>query len=146
MTRKKLLRSLVQVQDVKIMAIYLNKSKVHTNLQNEQPVLYNYVTNILLDRIMNKNLVDKKQKISLIAAKRETNKFLNQNFKNYLQKQIENKHKLKIEVIIQTPANEKALQAVDFVSWGIFRKYERNDDTYYDIIKGNIVEENGLFK
>ena len=37
------------------------------------------------------------------------------------------------------------LQAVDFASWAIFRKYEKNDDSYYRIIKGKIIEENPLF-
>jgi len=37
------------------------------------------------------------------------------------------------------------LQAVDFVSWAIFRKYERNDYEYYDVIKDKIVEEKLLF-
>ena len=37
------------------------------------------------------------------------------------------------------------LQAVDFVSWAIFRKYEYGDDSYYNLIKNKIVEENPLF-
>ena len=46
---------------------------------------------------------------------------------------------------VKTPAKQKALQAVDFVSWAIFRKYEYKDDTYYNLIRGKIVEENPLF-
>jgi len=42
-------------------------------------------------------------------------------------------------------AEQKALQAADFVSWAIFRKYEYNDDNYYNLIRGKIVEENPLF-
>jgi len=38
-----------------------------------------------------------------------------------------------------------ALQAVDFASWTIFRKYEYGDRTYYEILKPKIVEENPLF-
>jgi len=39
----------------------------------------------------------------------------------------------------------QALQAVDFVSWAIFRKYEYGDEFYYNIVKGKIIEENPLF-
>lgn len=46
---------------------------------------------------------------------------------------------------IRTPFEEKSLQAVDFASWAIFRKYEHGDDYYYKAIKGIIVDENPLF-
>ncbi|MEK7160234.1 MAG: DUF3800 domain-containing protein [Patescibacteria group bacterium] len=142
-TRKRLLRLLVD-KEVAIMTIFLNKSKVYTHLQDEKHVLYNYVTNILLDRIMTKHL-DKDKEIILIAAKRETNKFLNAGFKDYLENQLKNKHKALITIEIKMPSEEKALQAVDFASWSIFRKYEHGDDSYYKLIKKIIVEESPLF-
>jgi hypothetical protein len=132
-------------KDCSIMTIYLNKSKVYTRLQEEKHVLYNYVTNILLDRIMCKKLIPKTENVTLVASKRETNKFLNENFKDYLKGQVSNKFKIKIEVEIKTPSEEKALQVVDFASWAIFRKYEKADNTYYDLIKKIIVEESPLF-
>lgn len=143
-TRKRLLKKLAEKQCT-IMTIYLNKSKVYTHLKEEKHVLYNYVTNILLDRIMTKRLVDLDGVVFLIAAKRETNKFLNNNFRDYLKKQIKDKHGIKIEVDIKASNEEKALQAVDFVSWAIFRKYELKDDIYYSLIKKKIIEENPLF-
>lgn len=54
-TRKKVLQSLSN-RDISILCIYLNKEKVYTKLQNEKQVLYNYITNILLDRIFTKKL------------------------------------------------------------------------------------------
>ena len=123
----------------------LNKKKVYTQLQNEKSVLYNYVANILLDRIYAKKLISTVQPIELIASKRETNKFLNENFKNYLCQQVKNRHQLNIKVTIKSPSEEKSLQAVDFICWSIFRKYEHKDDSYYKLIKAKIVEENPLF-
>lgn len=130
---------------VSVMAIYLNKSKVYTKLQDEKAVLYNYVTNILLDRIMTKRLVDKEQPIELIASRRETNKFLNKNFSNYLEQQVRQNHGLQLRVSIKTPQEEKCLQAVDMVSWAIFRKYEYGDESYSKILDPIIVEESSLF-
>lgn len=132
-------------RDYKVLIIYLNKKKVYTKLQNEKSVLYNYVTNILLDRIFSKKLIPLEEKIKLIASKKETNKFLNENFKNYLKSQVRNIHKINLEISIKTPFEEKALQGVDFVSWAIFRKYEFGDDTYYKLIKKQIAEESPLF-
>lgn len=143
-TRVKLLTLLSQ-SICFIMAIYLKKAKVYTHLRDEKHILYNYVANILLDRIATRKLLNTTTNIILVAAKRETNKFLNANFKNYLQKQLDSKHKLIMKIEIKTPSEEKALQAVDFASWAIFRKYEQDDLYYYDLIKKVIVEERGLF-
>lgn len=55
------------------------------------------------------------------------------------------RHKVNIQIDIKTPAEEKSLQIVDFASWAIFRKYEKMDSGYYDMIKNIVVEENPLF-
>jgi len=141
----KLLKHLNE-KDVHIMTIYLNKNKVHTDLQDTKTVLYNFVTNILLDRIFTKKLIPVGEKIVLIASRRETNKFLNQNFKDYLKHKTNINHKLKISIEIKTPSEEKCLQIVDFVCWSIFQKYEKWDESYYNMFKDKIIEENWLYK
>ncbi|OGZ63827.1 MAG: hypothetical protein A3A98_00885 [Candidatus Staskawiczbacteria bacterium RIFCSPLOWO2_01_FULL_40_39] len=143
-TRQRLLKRLSE-KDCTIMTIYLNKSKVFTKLQDEKQVLYNYVTNILLDRIYTKRAVSNDKEIELIASRHETNKFLNENFKDYLHRKVRDNHKGIMMISIRTPAEEKVLQAVDFISWAIFRKHEKHDDRYYNIIKNKIVEENPLY-
>ena len=85
------------------------------------------------------------KEIFLIASKRETNKFLNENFLSYINSQVNNKQDVKLKVKIKTPAEEKCLQIVDFVSWAVFRKYEFGDESYYNLIKEKIVEENTLY-
>jgi len=127
------------------MTIYLNKRKVYTHLQDEKHVLYNYVTNILLDRIFSKRFAPETEHVTLVASKRETNKFLNENFSSYINRKVTNTHKIKFTVQIKTPAEEKSLQVVDFVSWAIFHKYEYGDYSYYDLIKDRVMEENALF-
>ncbi|MFA5351930.1 MAG: DUF3800 domain-containing protein [Candidatus Gracilibacteria bacterium] len=144
-TRIRLFNFLNQ-QDISIITIYLKKDKVYTQLQDEKQVLYNYITNILLDRVLTKKLIPLKSKIQLIASQRETNKFFNQNFKQYLETQVRNNHKIDFAVKIKPSSQEKCLQIVDFACWAIFRKYEKNDESYYNIFKQKIVEENSLFK
>lgn len=143
-TRQRLLAGLA-TRDCEVMVIYLNKTRVYTRLQDEKAVLYNYVANILLDRIIRRGLVQKNEQIHLIASRRETNKFLNQNFQAYLHRQVTANHELDIVVEIKTPAEERVLQAVDFVSWSVFRKYQSNDDSYYNLVRNKIVEERPLF-
>lgn len=143
LTRKRVLK-LISEKECSIMCIILNKEKVYSNLQDEKQVLYNYVTNILLDRILNKKLIENNEKTVLTASRRETNRFLNENFKRYLTEQTKRKEEIIVE--IKTPSEEKGLQVVDFASWAIFRKYENKDEIYYSIIKDKIIEENFLFK
>ncbi len=144
-TTKQQLLNALNGKDISIISIYLKKSKVYTRLHDEKHVLYNYVTNILLDRICTKKIIPIADPILLIASRRETNKFLNQNFCNYLSSQISNNHKLKISISIRTPQQEKCLQVVDCVCWSLFRKREHEDESYSNIIKSKIIEESPLF-
>lgn len=143
-TRTRVLQQ-VAAKDCSILAIIVNKQKVYTKLQDEKAVLYNYVTNILLDRLFNKKPIPTDQPIIMLASRRETKKLLNENFKTYLQSKITDNHKLKLSIEIASPAKEKSLQVADFVSWAIFRKHERGDSTYYNLIKAKIIEETPLF-
>jgi len=144
-TRKKILGLFHEKKIADVITIYLDKKKVYTKLHDEKHVLYNYVTNILLDRVCTKKLIPTDEKIKIIASRRETNKFLNSNFSSYIKNQAKNNHKLDIEINIMSPSQEKGLQIADFISWSIFRKYEHGDDSYYNLIKQEIVEENPLF-
>ncbi len=143
-TRQRLLKEL-QSADCKIMAIVLNKKRVYTKLQDEKAVLYNYVTNILLDRLFTKKPFDMSKKVILLASRRETNVFLNENFKNYLSERTTSNHQIEMEIRITKHHEDRALQVADFVSWAIFRKYERGDDSYYNMIKELIIEETPLY-
>jgi undecaprenyl pyrophosphate synthase len=143
-TRRRLLKKLSE-KECKIMTVFLDKEKVFTRLNDEKEVLYNFITNILLDRIFNKKLVDVSIGLQVIASRRETNKFLNENFKNYIKNQMMSYNNISIAIDIKTPHQEKILQLADVVSWAIFRKYERGDENCYKLIKGKVVEENPLY-
>lgn len=144
-TKKRLLRRLAEVEDLQILCIILNKKKVYVDLQNQKNYLYNYTANILLDRLHNKSLISNQEKIRIVIDQRETNKFLKKNFENYLTDNLVKRGNNSFEIKIRPSHAEKCLQAVDFVSWSMFRKYERNDYEYYEIIKNKVIEENLLF-
>ena len=142
-TRQRFLKRLAKL-DVYVMSIYLNKSKVYTKLQNEKHILYNYVTNILIDRIVTKKLLPQHTPIQFIASRRETNKILNQQFEDYLHNQMVD-HPYDISVSIKTPSQEKWLQVVDFVSRATFQKYEHQDESYHKLFSSLVIEEQWLF-
>jgi len=143
--RKKLLTELArQGENVGVIAIYLNKKKVYTHLRDQKHVLYNFVANILLDRIYSRHLLPG-ECVEVIASRRETHTVLNQGFTSYLESQIVNNHHVQVKVRIETPSREKCLQLADFASWAIFRDREHKDDTYRNIITDIIIEDRPLF-
>lgn len=141
--RMRMLQGIAQHRDISVMLIRLNKKRVYTQLKDEKHLLYNYVTNILLDRVATKKLVPTDRPVKLIASRRETNRFLNDNFVSYLNRQ--QKESLILRPEIKTPAEEKGLQAVDFISWAAFRYYEHCDESYFRRIEHLVVENNQLF-
>lgn len=143
-TRKKLLSELSR-KDVVVVSIYLDKTRVYTKLQDEKHVLYNYVANIVLDRVCTKQLIPIDETIEFIPAKRETNKFLTENFVSYVSGQMSGRHGLKLRILPKYPQEEKCLQVADHVSWALFRRREHGDGSYADIIADKVAEESPLF-
>ena len=139
------MRSLSEIEDLKILCIILNKRKVYIDLQNPKSYLYNYTANILLERLNNKKILNPKDEVKIYIDQRETNKFLKKNFEDYLKSNLKKWDNGKIAIKIKPSHTEKCLQAVDFISWAIFRKYERGDYEYYEVIKNKIIGENLLF-
>ena len=134
-----------ELDDIKILCVLLNKKKVYIDLQNQKNYLYNYTANILLDRLHNKEIFAGDEVIRLFIDQKDTNKFIRDNFESYLNAKLNNWQNDNITIKIKPSHTEKCLQAVDFVSWAIFRKYEMGDYEFYDIIKDKIIEEKLLF-
>lgn len=140
-TRKRLLRMADALRDLKIMCTVLEKKKIHIDLQNQKQYLYTYTANVLLENLYGKKILRKGEPIHLFVDRKETKKKLRTDFINYLTESVEGKHEGKFSVILHSSHENKSLQAVDFISWAIFRKYERGDFEYYEIIKNKIIDE-----
>lgn len=143
-TIKKLLNLIVYRSKAKIIIIYFDKSKVYTKLDDQKHILYNILTNMLIDRLYESRLVPSNKTVRIIASRRETSKFLNSNFKSYLKNHAKGKHNFDIQIDILPSYAEKGLQVADLISWSIFRKYEYGDNSYYDILRPSIIKENGV--
>lgn len=145
MTRKKMLRMLNEIKDVQVMTVVLNKEKVHISLREQKNILYNYVANILLEKIHKTPNFNNEQIIELVVDRKDTKKSLRKNFIEYLTASIKGRGVKDCKIELHSSHDNKSLQAVDFVSWAIFRKYEYADFEYYEIIKDKIFEEYVLF-
>jgi len=144
-TRKRMLRALSEIDDLKVFSVILNKKKVHIDLQNQKNYLYNYTANVILDRLIASKRIDRDSHIFLVVDRKYTKKNLRENFITYITEAVKKKRGGKFEMTLAASHDEKGLQAVDFISWAIFRKYERGDYEFYEIIKDKIIDERLLF-
>lgn len=83
-------------------------------------------------RSIEKVIANRHKNMKVIVEKRETNKYLNSKFMRSVDVK---------DIKLEKPSSEKCLQAVDFISWSIFRKYEHSDPTYFNLIKSKIKKE-----
>ncbi len=141
----KMFQLLSEIKDLKIVTIVLNKNKVHSNLQSKKNYLYNYTANIVLDRLINTKIINKDKYIYLVVDRKDTKKNLQENFISYITEGMNIRQYNNFRMSLVASHEDKGLQAVDFISWAIFRKYEMNDCDFYDKIKDKIIEEKPLF-
>ena len=144
-TRKRVLKELSKIDDLKIFCTILNKKKVYVDLQNQKNYLYSYTANILLDRLHSKAIIDLNEPLHLCVDRKDTNKNISKNFEQYIEQSLKEKRLGIVSMESKASYSDKSLQATDFLSWAIFRKYERGDSQYYEIIKDKIIEESLLF-
>ena len=144
-TRLKILRLLAEINGLQVMTVILNKEKVYIDLQNQKNYLYNYTANILLDRLYSKDFISKEENIDLIVDRKDTKKSLRDNFVKYLTESMEKRRGGKFKIALYASHENKSLQAVDFISWAIFKKYEHGNYEFYEIIKDKIIDERLLF-
>lgn len=144
-TRRRMLKNISEVKNLKILTVILNKQKVYVDLQNQKNYLYNYTANILLERLHKSGAVEDNDPIHLYVDSRDTKKTLRENFINYLTDSMKKRRDCRFEIKLHASHENKSLQAVDFISWAIFRKYEKGDFEFYEIIKDKIIEERPLF-
>jgi len=144
-TRTRMLQKLNELEDLKVLTVILNKKKVYVDLQNQKNYLYNYTANILLDRLDSNRILGEGETIELFIDRKDTKKKLRENFIEYLGRGMTTRHRGNFSVELHKSHDNKSLQAVDFISWAIFRKYERGDFQFYELIKSKIVDERLLF-
>jgi len=130
-----------QIENVKfgIYTLILNKARVYKDLQENKEKLYNFVSKFLLDKCPFKEVKDK----IIITIDRSKNKEEVKEFNKYLLIQLEGLLPLKTPLEIYHPRSyeSKGIQAADMFSWGIFRKWERQDWEWYNVFKTKIMFE-----
>ena len=96
-----------------------------------------------MKKIYADGVIKETDNINLVASLRNTSKKLNDDFSSNI---LGSTKKVKFNISIVMASVNKCLQAVDFVSWALWQKYENGDETYSDIITDKIVKEYVMHK
>lgn len=135
-------------QDVKVYSYILEKPKVMPEKRKERGDFYmsnlRYAIECLLDKLSLKtNIIIITDKLPLAKDKKTKVKALKTGIKDYL-----NRHALscQYDIFHHCSASSANLQIVDYISWAIFRKYERSDDSYYQKISQYLIDEEVMTK
>ncbi|MEW6262162.1 MAG: DUF3800 domain-containing protein [Thermodesulfobacteriota bacterium] len=126
-----------------IYALTLNKSRLYPELQKKKEITYNYLARLIMDCIP---LESASEGVNLILDKRKSRPEI-LDFNHYLTKAFADR--LHPNVIFRITHEDSAanlgLQAVDMFCYGFFRKYEKSDDTWFNIFKGKVLYDTVYF-
>lgn len=136
---KKYLYSKIDSIDFEIYSITLNKTRVYENLKRDKERVYNYISRLVLDKIPF-NMAN--LKINFIVDRSKTKKNIFE-FNQYVIRQIKSRFDLSVPIEIHhyNSKNNFGLQIVDLFCWGIFRKYEKNDLSWFSVFESKVKYE-----
>lgn len=133
--------NLLSQEDIKICCVVINKNKVYKYLRKRKEKLYNYIVKHILINIEPFLSHD----VNIVIDKRCRKRLVRQDLNNYIKKVINLNNRMNIRVSHIDSQKSEELQALDFICWSIFRKYEHDDISYYEIIKNKILSETQLW-
>lgn len=122
-----------QLQGLKfgLYSLTLNKRRVYEKLTKEKARVYNYVARLVLDKIPFEKALTR---VELIIDKSKSKPEIKE-FNSYIVKHLEGRldPKIPFDIYHKFSYESFGLQAADMFCWGIFRKYEKKDLTWFNI-------------
>jgi hypothetical protein len=111
----------------------LEKPKVLPTKRKEKDKFYIDNLNLAIQQLLDKLKIDKNfviitDRLPVQKNKRQQVGALKKGIKRYLKK---NNLEIRYDIFHHCSASSVNLQIVDYISWAIFRKYERGEDSYY---------------
>ena len=133
---------------VKVYSYILEKPKVYPQKRKEKERFYIDNLNYAIQRLLGKLQIDKNfiiitDRLPVQKNKKKQIGALKKGIKEYIKS---NQLDIRYDIFHHTSASSTNLQIVDYVSWAIFRKYERGDSGYYDKVKTYILDEELMTK
>ncbi len=116
----------------------VRKARITQNLRNAPyGIAYNYFAGSLLCKLHNGEM---NFPTTLVVDQRNKETHAHMPFDGYIQTRIitDCNHEHAFAIRHEESHRWLGLQAVDFISWGLFRHHEHSDDRFYNIIKPNV--------
>jgi len=109
---------------------------VYKSLAKQKDRVYNFIARNVLDRIP---IEGASSRIELLIDRSKSKKEIRE-FNEYIIGQMKGRidPRVPLDVYHRTSHENLGLQAADLFSWGIFRKYEKNDEEWFTIFKTKV--------
>lgn len=133
---------------IKIYSYILEKPKVLPQKREEKGEFYTanltFAISRLLDKLkINNNFIIITDRLPVQKNKNNQISAIKKGIKGY----IKNNHlNIRYDIFHHSSASSVNLQIVDYINWAVFRKYEKNDESFYNRIKKYILDEEVLTK
>jgi len=133
---------------VKSYSYILEKPKVDPSKTNEKDKFYidnlNFAIHKLLDELdIKKNFIVITDKLPVHQNKNRQIAALKKGIKEYIKtKQLD----IRYDIFHHCSASSVNLQIADYISWAIFRKYEKNEESFYKKIEKYLIKIDEMTK
>src|SRR3989304_6222077 len=133
---KRYFYNLVSSVPFDIYALTLNKKRVYNELTQKKDRVYNFIARNVLDRIPFDNTL---KRIEFIIDKSKNRREIGE-FNDYIVRQLKGRldPKIPLNISHHTSIENLGLQAIDLFSWGIYRRYERAANEWYNLFKARV--------
>ena len=140
--------STFNIDSVKAYSYILEKPKVEPTKRQEKDRFYidnlNLAIQQLLDKLkISKNFIIITDRLPVQKNKSKQVGALKKGIKEYLKL---NSLNVRYDIFHHCSASSANLQIVDYISWAIFRKFERNQDVYYNQIEKYLIDVDVMTK
>ena len=142
--KKNILKMMGELDGISVVCIAVNKTKFNKEPYNKSDYLYYSTIYVLISKIL--DILNKSIDLLIFIDKKDTKKSTRDVLINKLVDSLKKSYSNKIAILIESSHDRKSLQAVDFISWALFQKYEKGDSEFYNLFKIKIICEEILEK
>jgi len=139
------LNVIASVDSIQVSYLVVKKDNIKNKSFRDAPygTAYNYFCGVLLSELV---FIDNLTDIQLTFDKRNKETHPNKHFCEYLETKIYGialEKDIDVNMTTQGADSQQTygLQAVDFCSWGIFRKFESNDNRFYQLLQNKFLRK-----
>ena len=126
-TIRNALLSYIARQDIEIYAFVLDKSLVPEKFRKESNTIYNHCASVAIEHCAENNYIQE------LVVDMRGDLMARADFDKYIKRTVSD-----IKISHVESQNSELLQITDFVAWSIHRKYESDDERFYDLISSKI--------